>query len=204
LANSSVAREELRGAKPIARDAIKLRGRAVDREPSIRTTSIFRRSDDMEATEATSHESGLAAAAALFSAEDLRRVMTQHEIAERAKKEASANEAATQRAELVKQLSVRVDITEEKIADFMTHVHRAAEQGEKQLLIIRFPSEVCSDGGRAINNALEGWEQTLVGLPKQVHEIWSERLKSRGFRLHAEVLDYPHGMPGDIGLFCLW
>jgi hypothetical protein len=158
----------------------------------------------MEATKVMPHETGLAAAAALFSAEDLHKVMTQHEIAEQAKKDASAGEAAKQRAELVKHLSVRVDITEERIAAFMTRVHQAAENGEKQLLIIRFPSDVCSDGGRAINNALAGWEETLVGMPQQIYEIWSERLKPRGFKLRAEVLDYPNGMPGDIGLFCRW
>ena len=158
----------------------------------------------MNATKVTRPESGFAAAAALFSAEDLHKLMTQHELAEQAKKEASANEAAKQRAELLKQLRVPANITEERIASFMASVHQAAERGEKQLLIIRFPSDLCSDGGRAINNGLAGWEETLVGLPKQIHEIWAERLKPRGFRLRAEVLDYPNGMPGDVGLFCRW
>jgi hypothetical protein len=158
----------------------------------------------MGATKVPLHDIALAAAGSLFSAEDLHKVMTQHEIAERAKKEADADEAAKQRAELVKRFSARSNITEERIAAFMARVHQAAESGEKQLLVIRFPADVCSDGGRAINNALAGWEETLVGMPQQIYEIWSERLKPLGFKLRAEVLDYPHGMPGDIGFFCRW
>ena len=34
---------------------------------------------------------------------------------------------------------------------------------------------------------------------------WKRDLKSRGFRLDGAVcLDFPGGMPGDIGLFLVW
>jgi hypothetical protein len=29
-------------------------------------------------------------------------------------------------------------------------------------------------------------------------------MKPHGFRLAAKVLDFPGGMPGDIGMFLLW
>jgi len=35
-------------------------------------------------------------------------------------------------------------------------------------------------------------------------EVWEENLKPLGFGLRAEVIDYPHGMPGDVGLYCHW
>ena len=86
----------------------------------------------------------------------------------------------------------------------MRRVRQSAERGEHQILILRFPSAMCRDSGRAINNSLPGWEDTLVGIPQQLLTVWREHLKPLGFGLSAEVLDYPGGIPGDIGLFCRW
>ena len=33
---------------------------------------------------------------------------------------------------------------------------------------------------------------------------WERDLKPRGSHLAARVLDFPHGMPGGIGLFPVW
>ena len=153
----------------------------------------------MEHSNITPHESGLAGET-LFSAQDLRKVMMKHQMTEFAKEEAREREMAQARAERVKQFRNPIEITEETLANFMRRVHH----GDRQTLILRFPSDLCTDSGRAINNALESWEKTLVGSPKQIYDVWAEKLKPRGFGLHAEVLDYPHGMPGDIGLFCRW
>lgn len=144
------------------------------------------------------------AAEALFSAQDLHKAMTASRMAERSKEEARKRELAQARAEEVKRLKAPIEMTPERIANFMTRVHRTAEHGETQILILRFPSELCSDSGRAINNTQPGWEETLVGVPRQIYEVWLEQLKPRGFSLHAEVLDFPNGMLGDIGLFCRW
>jgi hypothetical protein len=63
---------------------------------------------------------------------------------------------------------------------------------------------MCSDRGRRINNSEADWEQTLEGRPKLGHEFWREHLQPLGFGLKAEVLEYPGGMPGDIGFFLTW
>ena len=42
-------------------------------------------------------------------------------------------------------------------------VKGAAERGEREVLAIRFPSEYCTDHGRAINNFEPGWPDTLTG-----------------------------------------
>src|ERR1700733_13036944 len=39
----------------------------------------------------------------------------------------------------------------------------AAEQGLKEFLLLRFPSQVCSDGGRAVNVPDPGWPVTFPG-----------------------------------------
>ena len=157
----------------------------------------------MSGTDTAKHDMGLAGDA-FFSAADLNKHMRQRRTAELASDEAREREQAKAREEQIKQLMVPIEISQERIRHFMERVRKAAELGERQILILRFPSDLCSDRGRAINNALPGWEDTLVGAPKQVVQVWEENLKSLGFALSAEVLDYPHGMPGDIGLFCRW
>lgn len=81
---------------------------------------------------------------------------------------------------------------------------RAAERGERQMQILRFPNELCTDGGRAINNTEPDWPDTLTGIPRQVYEMWRDHLAPLGYRLAASIVAFPHGMPGDVGLFLEW
>lgn len=80
----------------------------------------------------------------------------------------------------------------------------AAEQGLKEFLLLRFPSEVCSDGGRAINAPNPDWPDTLRGEAAEIYLRWTHDLKPHGFHLRARVVDFPDGLPGDIGLFLAW
>jgi len=70
--------------------------------------------------------------------------------------------------------------------------------------VYRFPNALCSDRGRRINNSEPDWEATLEGRPKAAYEFWHDHLRPLGFHLKAEVLEYPGGMPGDIGLILTW
>jgi len=157
----------------------------------------------MTETDTQKHDIGLAGES-FFSVDDLKKHVTQRQAAAAAEEEARERERANAQAEQIKQLMIPLDITRERVLHFMGRVRQAAEHGEHQILILRFPSDMCTDRGRAVNNVLPGWEDTLVGVPKQVLQVWEENLRSLGYRLTAEVLDYPHGMPGDIGLFCRW
>jgi hypothetical protein len=141
---------------------------------------------------------------AFLSAKDLKEYMMQRQRAELAKEEARRQRAEKAQADQIAQLMTHVEVTAERLANFMTRLRQAAEQGQNQVLVLRFPSDLCTDRGRAINNGFAGWEDTLVGVPKQMIEVWREHLKPLGYVLRAEVLDYPGGMPGDIGLFCRW
>jgi len=87
----------------------------------------------------------------------------------------------------------------------MLHEAReAAQRGLKESLLLRFPSQLCTDGGRAINAAESGWPATLRGEAAEIYQRWEQDLKPRNFRLAARVLEFPNGMPGDIGLFLIW
>jgi len=154
-------------------------------------------------TKSSAAEMGIAGEA-FFSANDVQQYMTQRRRAQKAEEDARRTEMKNLEQEQIKRLMEPIEIDEERLANFMRRVRNAAEQGEHQILILRFPSAMCSDSGRAINNSLSGWEETLVGVPQQLLQVWHEHLKPLGFRFSAEVLDYPGGMPGDIGLFCKW
>ncbi len=83
-------------------------------------------------------------------------------------------------------------------------VNRAVENGLTSVQVFRFPHTICSDNGRAINQAEPGWETTLTGIPKEIYEFWKRQLQPRGYHIRYEVIDYPGGMPGDIGIFLSW
>jgi hypothetical protein len=83
-------------------------------------------------------------------------------------------------------------------------VNRAVENGLSSVQVYRFPHTLCTDNGRAINQAEEGWEQTLTGVPKEIYEFWKRQLRSRGYHIRYEIIDYPGGMPGDVGVILSW
>jgi hypothetical protein len=83
-------------------------------------------------------------------------------------------------------------------------VKGAAERGEREVLALRFPSAYCTDGGRAINSFEPDWPQTLTGFAKKGHEFYEKELAPVGYKVRAQILDFPGGMPGDVGIFLRW
>jgi hypothetical protein len=83
-------------------------------------------------------------------------------------------------------------------------INRAVENGMMSVQVFRFPHSLCTDNGRAINQAEAGWEKTLTGIPREIYEFWKRQLQPRGYHIRYEVIDYPGGMPGDIGIFLSW
>ncbi len=71
-------------------------------------------------------------------------------------------------------------------------------------MLPRFPSQLGSDGGRAINVAEPGSPATLRGEAAEIYLRWERDLKPHGFDLAARVLEFPGGVTGDIGLFLVW
>jgi len=80
----------------------------------------------------------------------------------------------------------------------------AASRGEKEYLLLRFPSELCTDRGRAVNAPDPSWPETLRGIAAEIYTRWNTELRPMGLRLTARVIDFPGGIPGDIGLFLRW
>jgi len=113
-------------------------------------------------------------------------------------------------------------LTDEIIESGLNRIKRAFERGETELMFSSFPSSFCTDGGRAIINAgvppinkpskEEAARQAeepdwLLTLPAGVHQVfdyWKKNLKPGGFGFSARIINYPGGMPGDVGLFFTW
>ena len=93
---------------------------------------------------------------------------------------------------------------EERLARATAIIKRAANNGLTEVEIMRFPNQLCTDRGRAINQMEAGWENTLTGLPKELVEFWRDFLKPHGYRLTVQVVEFPGGIPGDIGMKLNW
>ena len=93
---------------------------------------------------------------------------------------------------------------EERIKRAAAIIKRAADNGRTEVEVGRFPNRLFTDLGRAINQQEAGWEKTLTGLPKELYEFWQSNLKPRGYRLRFQIVDFPGGMPGDVGMTLSW
>src|SRR5271157_585181 len=140
-----------------------------------------------------------------FSATDLRRRMAEREAAKAAEAlHAMKEQEEKQKAVMEEFQKPPARTPDQLMAVLMQLVDRAAERGQSEVQIYRFPNSLCTDRGRKINNSEPEWDQTLEGRPRLGYEFWRDHLKELGFGLRAQVLDYPGGMPGDIGFFLTW
>ena len=83
-------------------------------------------------------------------------------------------------------------------------VVNAANNGKFEALVYSFPSDLCTDSGRAINNRLPHWPDTLQGKAKELYDRYITIAKPQGFKLKAAIINFPGGMPGDVGFFLNW
>ena len=129
-------------------------------------------------------------------------------LAEAQKAAEGARRAAVAEAEkkaLLEQLTKPTGISDdEHMKRAAAVIERAVASGQTEVLVTRFPHELCTDRGRAINQGEPGWEKTLTGQPKELYEFWEKHLRPLGYRLKVQVLDFPGGMPGDIGATLSW
>lgn len=96
-------------------------------------------------------------------------------------------------------------MSDDQIVERASHIiNRAVENGLTSVQVFRFPNHLCTDNGRAIDQAELGWENTLTGIPKEIYQFWKRQLEARGYRIHYEVIDRPGGLRGDIGIVLSW
>ena len=110
------------------------------------------------------------------------------------------------RKELIKTLSTPASLEEVKevVASVQHKIRSAAQRGATELMVMRFPCALCTDKGRAINNAETDWPDTLTGRPREAYEFWRDHLRPKGYRLKAMIIEWPGGLPGDVSFFLQW
>jgi hypothetical protein len=111
-------------------------------------------------------------------------------------------------------------LTEAIIQSGLDRIKRAFDREENELMFASFPSDFCTDGGRAIMNAgappinkptpgttaldEPEWVATMPAGVRQVYDYWKANLQPGGFKFTVQVIDYPGGKPGNVGLFFSW
>ncbi len=93
---------------------------------------------------------------------------------------------------------------EERMKRATAIIQRAVANGLTEIQVYRFPNSLCTDHGRAINQQEPGWETTLTGLPKELYEFWNRQLRPLGYKLRVQIVDFPDGVPGDVGMTLKW
>ncbi len=148
--------------------------------------------------------------AAMFAERDARR---------RGEKEAEEQMRHKHDEELAefKQRLDNFQLTQDAINMTMEKIRRAFDREETELMFASFPSDFCSDDGRAIINAgappiakpdknapkpdVPAWIETLPKGVRTVYDYWKKNMEPGGFRLSARIINFLGGKPGDVGLF---
>jgi hypothetical protein len=139
----------------------------------------------------------------LINSADLKKIAEDLEMQKR-KEEAAVRLNADKVAEDLKKEFEAREISPQAPDRINIAVRAAVERGEHEVLVLRFPATFCRDGGRSINNFEPDWPESLTGFAKTAFEFYANELRPLGYTLRAEIMNFPGGMPGDVGLYLRW
>ena len=138
-------------------------------------------------------------------AKDVMQKMAVAEAEEASKQARQRAEAEAEKKALLDQLNKPSGLSdEEAIARAIKIIERAMANRLTEVQVHRFPNQLCTDKGRAINQQEPGWEKTLTGVPKEIYELWDKYFRPRGYKLKVQIVDFPGGVPGDVGMTLSW
>ena len=141
----------------------------------------------------------------LLTAQQMREKLALAEAQKATEAEQRHAAAEAEKKALLDKLSKPPDITEEeRIKRAAAIIERAVANGMTEVQVMRFPNSLCTDHGRAINQGEPGWERTLTGLPKEMYEFWYRQLRPLGYKVRFQIVEFPDGLPGDIGITLKW
>ena len=146
--------------------------------------------------------------ASSFKLPTAKEVMEKLALAEAEKASAAARKQAEAEAEkkiLLEKITKPSGVSdEEALRRVAAIIERAVSNGLTEVQVYRFPNALCTDRGRAINQQEQGWETTLTGLPKEMSQFWERQLRPLGYKIKFQIVDFPDGMPGDVGITLKW
>ena len=138
-----------------------------------------------------------------LSAEAFRDAVRASKVGSQDDRQAHKREAQLECQRQIKEL-LGQHVSDSQWSELLARAKLAASTGEQEFMMLRFPSDLCSDGGRMIDVAEDGWEGTLRGLAAEFYARWRTELKPYGFGFSARIVSYEDGIIGDIGLFLTW
>lgn len=138
-----------------------------------------------------------------LTAKALQALVAQYEDAREALHRNAADEVKRQRDALVKEM-LDAPLPETEWRAMLAEARSRAAQGERQMPMLRFPAALCDDGGRAVNVPDPDWPKTLRGKAARVYLRWRDELQPQGFRLTAQIVSFPQGVPGDVEMALVW
>jgi hypothetical protein len=139
----------------------------------------------------------------LLRPEDLKMISSDAEMAE-VDRERKLKDRKKQQDRELRNAFMSRKVAPEAVERINNAVRIAAQNGHHHLEVITFPSSYCSDGGRRINIADAEWPTTLTGFAKDAYDFYDKELRPLGYKLRAEIISFPGGMPGDISLSLAW
>ena len=137
------------------------------------------------------------------SANELRMILLKEQMEEAKKYENQRKREQDKLAKFTEEF-LKDQITADEIAIVRRLVMNAVKAGKLEALVYSFPSDLCTDGGRAINNALPEWPDTLQGKARELYDRYVEVAKPRGYKFKAMIINFPGGIPGDVGFYLSW
>jgi hypothetical protein len=141
----------------------------------------------------------------LPSAGDFMKKLALAEAEEASKQAAKMAAAEAEKRALLEHLRSPSGVSdEEAIRRAVRIIERAVSNGLTEVQIYRFPNQLCTDKGRAINQQESGWEDTLTGIPQEIYRVWAKYFRDRGYKLRVEIVDFPGGVPGDVAMTLKW
>jgi len=74
----------------------------------------------------------------------------------------------------------------------------------REVMVVCFPAEFCTDGGQSINTEMPDWQVTLPRGAQIFLDFWRNTLQPGGFGFSARLLISRVGAPCNVGLFVTW
>lgn len=140
----------------------------------------------------------------LMSVEELKHYVVEVEMAKAKQSLSAYSKAHEKQQELLARLRSDAPIDDATFRAFLMRLKTVAATGANEMMIGRFPSELCTDHGRAINQGEDNWPDTLQGRARKAFELWKEKLQPLGYKMKVLIIEWPNGLPGDVGMYLIW
>ena len=134
-------------------------------------------------------------AAGPMSAETLRMSILQKEM-EKMDVARKAREAEEKKLAAFTHDFLHKHVSEDEIAMVRRLVMNAVKDGKMEAMVYSFPSDLCTDSGRAINNSEPNWPETLQGKAKEFYDRYEERAEAAGLQAEGDDHQLPRRRAG--------